>query len=529
VADLSAHAERLRAELARLNRKLARKRHSMNEARAANLVEANEHLVLTLLHERSISRSTENSLKDLCNASLRDDLTGLPTRSRMQQRLQIAIASAAAQNSVLAVLFIDLDDFKSINDNLGHSVGDLALQLAAHRLQEVVRHTDAVSRHGGEEFLVLLADVSDATNARAVAHKIEAALIAPGAVGGHVLRLSASIGVAIYPQDGEDAVLLIKRADEAMYRAKRLGPGRVVSHGEPTSLDAIAPRPSMGSMPTHQAAAVPTLKDLREANERLIVSATEAYERESNANEAHRRQVKLQAVVVHEMRNPLVPIRMAAELLKRAPRDEQMILKLPEVIERQVSHMVRLIDDLLDSSRISTGKFRLDCASVALNEVIATAIEITAAATDSRRQTLHLTMPAALPAVYGDSARLIQVFSNLLDNASKYTGEGGEISVTVKDRDGAVATSIADNGIGIAAGMLPKVFDLFVQDNTALIRHNSGLGIGLAVVKELVHAHGGTVSVESEGRDQGRRFVVTLPLYETATQEAGYIGTRTEH
>jgi signal transduction histidine kinase len=189
------------------------------------------------------------------------------------------------------------------------------------------------------------------------------------------------------------------------------------------------------------------------------------------------------------------------------------------MIERQVSHMGRLIDDLMDSSRIGTGKFRLDYAGVALNEVIATAIEITTMAIDSRRQTLHLSMPATLPTGYGDSARLIQIFSNVLDNASKYTAEAGEITVTVEHRDGALVTTIADNGIGIAAEMLPKIFDLFVQDTTALIRHNSGLGIGLAVVKELVHAHGGTVSVESEGRNKGSTFVVTLPLYEIPSRD----------
>jgi diguanylate cyclase (GGDEF)-like protein len=519
VAQLTGQAMQLRAELARLRRELAREQHSSKPPHAAHVVEANEHLVLTLLHARSMAQSTEKSLSELFNASQRDELTGLANRMRMREWLQMAIAGAAARDSMLAVLCIGLDDFKSINDSLGHRVGELVLQVAAQRLQEVVRRTDAVSRNGAEEFLLLLTDVSDAANAKAIAHQIGAALIAPGQVGEHLLHLSASIGLAVYPQDGKDATLLIDRADAAMYRAKRMGAGRVVSHGDALFVDPVAPQPAAGSARPLRRPPLPNLADLREANERLVISATQAGERELHASEAHRRQVKLQAVVVHELRNPLVPIRMAAQLLKHAPNDERMISKLPDMIERQVSHMGRLIDDLMDSSRIGTGKFRLDYAGVALNEVIATAIEITTMAIDSRRQTLHLSMPSTLPTGYGDSARLIQVFSNVLDNASKYTAEAGEITVTVEHRDGALVTTIADNGIGIAAEMLPKIFDLFVQDTTALIRHNSGLGIGLAVVKELVHAHGGTVSVESEGRNQGSTFVVTLPLYEIPSRD----------
>jgi len=519
VTQLSEQAMHLRAELTRLGQELAREQHSSKAVLAAHVVEANEHLVLTLLHARSMAQSTEKSLSELFNANQRDELTGLANRMLMREWLQMAIAGAAVRNSMLAVLCIGLDDFKSINDSLGHRVGELVLQVAAQRLQEVVRRTDAVSRNGAEEFLLLLTDVSDAANAKAIAHQIGAALIAPGQVGEHLLHLSASIGLAVYPQDGKDATLLIDRADAAMYRAKRMGAGRVVSHGDAVFVDPVAPQPAAGSARPLRRPPLPNLADLREANERLVISATQAGERELHASEAHRRQVKLQAVVVHELRNPLVPIRMAAQLLKHAPNDERMISKLPDMIERQVSHMGRLIDDLMDSSRIGTGKFRLDYAGVALNEVIATAIEITTMAIDSRRQTLHLSMPATLPTGYGDSARLIQIFSNVLDNASKYTAEAGEITVTVEHRDGALVTTIADNGIGIAAEMLPKIFDLFVQDTTALIRHNSGLGIGLAVVKELVHAHGGTVSVESEGRNHGSTFVVTLPLYEIPSRD----------
>jgi diguanylate cyclase (GGDEF)-like protein len=512
IAQLTAQVVELRAELSRLNL-LAAEHSPSKPVHAAHLVDANEHLVLALLHERSKAQATEKSLNELFHASRRDELTGLANRSLMLERLQSAIASAAVQPSNLAVLFIDLDDFKLINDSFGHGVGDLALQLTAQRLQEMVRHTDLVSRHGGEEFLVLLADLSDAAAAKNIADKIGAALRSPGEVAGHALCLSASIGLAVYPEDGEDAMLLINRADAAMYRAKCLGPGHVVSHGDRASEDPVALQVPVRA-PSHPAGpSVPNLADLREANERLLISAIDAKARESNLSEAHSRQVKLQAVVAHELRNPLTPIRMAAEMLKLAPTDAGIIAKLPDMIERQVNQMGRLIDDLLDSSRVSAGKFRLDFASVALDQVLAGAIEVTTMAIHSRRQTLNLSMPETLPKLHGDRSRLIQVFSNLLDNASKYTQEAGAITVSVENCDGAEVITIADNGIGIVAEMLPTVFDLFAQDTTALIRDNDGLGIGLAVVKELVHAHGGTVYVESKGRNCGSKFVVTLPLH----------------
>lgn len=521
VAQLNAQAAGLRIELARLGRELAREQHSQEPARRAQLVEANEHLVLALLHERAAAHTAKKALSDLFSAGQRDELTGLLQRPLMRERLENAIVCAAARRTRFALLSIDLDNFKSISDSLGQAVGDQALQTASRRLQSAVRHSDTVSRHGNEEFLVLLSEIAEPSDAAQVGEKIAVALLAPCAIDDHVLRLSACIGIAVYPQDGEDAALLINHADAAMHRARARGPGQVAFHGDHALSDPTEAKSRIRSTRRAPNLVGPTpaesdllLRDLREANERLLISAADAQERESNADEAHRRQVKLQAVVVHELRNPLIPIRMAAEMLKRVPSDDQMIAKLPGLIERQVSLMVRLIDDLLDSSRVNTGKFRLDYASVALNQVISTAVEIAKAAMDSRRQTFRVSVAEPLPVFYGDAARLTQIVGNLLDNASKYTPEGGDVALMVEYSDGSVAITVADNGIGIGEGMLSKVFDLFVQDNTGLVRHNSGLGIGLAVVRELVNAHGGSVIVESAGRNHGCKFVVTLPVRE---------------
>jgi signal transduction histidine kinase len=252
--------------------------------------------------------------------------------------------------------------------------------------------------------------------------------------------------------------------------------------------------------------------DLREANEQLLIAALSAQEREAQAERAHSRQIKLQAMVVHELRNPLAPIRIAAELLTRVHKGEPLLADLQVMIERQVVHMTRLIDDLLDGSRVSAGMFRLERSTVDMNDILMLAVEACRPALDARSQQLTMQVSADLPRIDGDPVRLTQIFSNLLDNASKYTPEGGQITLCAQVLDHALVIIVSDNGIGITAEVLPTIFDLFVQDTQALVRRNTGLGIGLAVVRELVEAHAGTVIARSAGRNLGSEFVVTLPL-----------------
>ena len=234
----------------------------------------------------------------------------------------------------------------------------------------------------------------------------------------------------------------------------------------------------------------PRLHDLREANEQLVLSALTAQKIEADVDEAHRRQIKFLAMVAHELRNPLTPIRTAAELLTRARADDSLLPRLQLIIKRQVAHMTRLVDDLLDGSRIATGKFRLERSVVELDAVLTVALEACRPAMDARLQLFSMESPPDPLLVNADPARLAQVFSNLLDNASKYTPEGGEITMVVTTRGRELAVTVADTGIGITAAALPNIFELFVQDERALALHNRGLGIGLAVVRELVEAHG---------------------------------------
>ena len=251
--------------------------------------------------------------------------------------------------------------------------------------------------------------------------------------------------------------------------------------------------------------------DLREANERLVLAALNASELEAEAEQANKRHVAFLAMAAHELRNPLLPLRLAAQMLTRS-RSEEELRKLQETINGQVSHMARMIGDLLDGSRISTGKFRLERRIVDLSAILDFAIENCEPAMDARHHQFKRLGPSGPLSVNGDQTRLVQIFSNLLENAAKYSPVGGEISLATAASEDKVVITVSDNGIGISAQALPHVFELFVQDEHAAATNGQGLGIGLAVVRELVEAHGGAVVASSAGKDQGSQFTVTLPL-----------------
>lgn len=252
-------------------------------------------------------------------------------------------------------------------------------------------------------------------------------------------------------------------------------------------------------------------QDLQEANEQLVIAALNSQEKGATAEEARSRQIAFLAMAAHELRNPLLPLRLAAQMITHAPTDERL-LSLQETITGLVANMARLIGDLLDSSRISTGKFRLERSIVAMSSILEQSIETCQPAMDARRHRFNSVLPPRSLNVHGDTLRLVQVFSNLLENAAKYTPEGGEISLQAVVLDDVVAITVSDNGIGIAEEALPHVFELFAQDPHGTALSEGGLGVGLAVVRELVEAHGGSVVGSSAGENLGSQFVVTLPL-----------------
>lgn len=256
---------------------------------------------------------------------------------------------------------------------------------------------------------------------------------------------------------------------------------------------------------------------LREANERLVIASLTAHELKDLAEAAHGQQIKFMAMVAHELRNPLAPLKMAAGMLATANADAGRMAKLQGVIEDQVGHMTRLVEDLLDGSRISTGKLRLQLGQVDLADILRTSLDTCRERAVEKSQQVKARLPDSGAIISGDKVRLTQVFNNLLDNALKYTPAGGHIDVALEIGARDAIVSIADDGAGIAANALLHVFDLFVQELRGLGQQNSGLGIGLAVVRELVDAHGGTVTAASAGRGQGTLFTVTLPLLDVAT------------
>jgi signal transduction histidine kinase/CheY-like chemotaxis protein len=257
-----------------------------------------------------------------------------------------------------------------------------------------------------------------------------------------------------------------------------------------------------------------TVAQLREANQHLVVAALNAQSSRDDAEAANRRQTEFLAMLAHELRNPLAPIRMAATLLARSPDAAPPQLSMAQVIGRQVDHMARLLDDLLDAARISSGKIMLSMQPVALMEIVEQAVETVTPRVRERGQELHVTLPERPVTLMADKVRLTQVFTNLLANASKYTPEQGSIRLGAANEGGQVVVTVEDNGYGIGTELLPHVFDLFTQGPRALARSEGGLGVGLNVVRNLVGMHGGQVKAFSGGPGTGSMFTVVLPLAE---------------
>jgi PAS domain S-box-containing protein len=233
---------------------------------------------------------------------------------------------------------------------------------------------------------------------------------------------------------------------------------------------------------------------------------------ESELREADRRKDEFLATLAHELRNPLAPIRSSIEILKIPRIDPAVAGQAREVMERQVHHLVRLVDDLIDVSRVMRGRIDLRTERIELATIVARAIETAQPVIDGHGHRLELTIPSAAIHVNGDPVRLTQVVGNLLTNAAKYTDANGTIRLSAERENGEAVLRVRDNGIGIAPAMLPSIFDLFVQVDHDASRSHSGLGVGLTLVAKLVELHGGTVVARSEGLGKGSEFVVRFPL-----------------
>ncbi len=242
------------------------------------------------------------------------------------------------------------------------------------------------------------------------------------------------------------------------------------------------------------------------------MDVTERKRIEEALKEADRRKDQFLATLAHELRNPLAPLRNGLELLKLTRGDEDTLERTREMMERQLGHMVRLVDDLLDLSRINRGRIELRRERVELTKIVQQAVETSRPLIELAGQSFTITLAPQPVVVDADVTRLVQVFSNLLNNAAKYTPRGGRITLAVQRQGSDAVVSVRDTGAGIPPEMLPKVFEMFAQVDRSLHRANSGLGIGLSLVKALVEMHGGSVEARSDGPGRGSEFLVRLPV-----------------
>jgi len=263
------------------------------------------------------------------------------------------------------------------------------------------------------------------------------------------------------------------------------------------------------SIGASQMAAFLTACRLREQEAQIVSeheAARAAAEAESSAKD------EFLAMLAHELRNPLTPIAIAMQTIRGVAERDPAVQHARGVVERQVQHLVRLLDDLLDVSRLTRGKIELRKETVTLQTIVAEAIETTRGFADAQAHAVSVSLPEEPLWFVADPMRITQVVASLLTNAAKYTPRGGRISMTGYGEGGAVVLSVHDNGIGIEPEMLGRVFDLFAQADRSLARSEGGLGVGLTLARSLVELHDGTIIARSEGRGRGSEFVVRLPI-----------------
>jgi signal transduction histidine kinase len=262
------------------------------------------------------------------------------------------------------------------------------------------------------------------------------------------------------------------------------------------------------------------LERMNEDLERHVQERTsELRDIEQALMESNRRKDEFLALLAHELRNPLAPMQSSLDLLHKAGPSEEVVKTVEDVWRRQLAQMTRLIDDLMDISRITRNSLELRVAETSVDPIIANAVECVQSAIDQARQTLSVTSPERAPMVNGDAARLAQVLSNLLNNASKYTQPGGNLSLTVTENGGEIEFSVRDDGVGLAPDDLARVFEPFQRVGAWTDQSKGGLGIGLTLVKTIVESHGGSVKVSSAGLGKGSEFSIIIPSLKGRSRE----------
>lgn len=375
--------------------------------------------------------------------------------------------------------------------------------LRARRRQYQTReHLDQIER--GAQAKALLAAIVASSDDAIISKTLEGRILTWNAGAERLFGYSATEAV------GQPITLLIppERHEEEASILARLRRGEHLEHFETVRVTKDGRRLDISL----------TVSPVRDAAGTIIAASkvardiTPHKQAEAALREADRRKDEFLAVLAHELRNPLAPIRNSLHLLGLGSLDDPEVAGVVEIMERQVNHLVRLVDDLLEVSRITRGKIELRKERVEVAAVVRSAVETSRPLIEAAGHQLALTIPPEPLTLEGDPVRLAQVIANLLNNAAKYTDAGGQIWLSVRRADEGVAISVRDTGVGIPLDMLPRVFRLFMQVDRHSGRAQGGLGIGLSLVKSLVEMHGGSVTAHSEGPGQGSEFTVRLPL-----------------
>jgi len=340
----------LPAQISSLQQTVADLRRDADPVWAAHVVEANEQLILASLHAEKMIETAAHHLDELTRAGQRDALTDTPNRALMFDRLEHAVATAKRNRSRIAVLFVDLDDFKQINDTRGHAAGDEVLKAAARAIESVVRRSDTVSRHGGDEFLVLLPEISHSSSAALIATKMLTALATPVRAGADMVSLSASIGIAVFPDDGEDASTLIHCADNAMYRSKRRASGHYAFYR--AALERLHADASTATEPSPPPDTNTSDHALRA--ESHLRSDVLPQEKHAERSEALRRENSFQAKVANALRSPFTATQDSLELLNQVQTEDPLLRVL---IDREVAHLSAPLYESFDARRAGIARF----------------------------------------------------------------------------------------------------------------------------------------------------------------------------
>jgi PAS domain S-box-containing protein len=300
--------------------------------------------------------------------------------------------------------------------------------------------------------------------------------------------------------------VLPSHRDSELFRDYR----RVIETGEPLIRETVAYEDTYG---VHRLRRIFDLRAARLGDGFVAAwrDVTVSKEQEAALRDADRRKDEFLAMLAHELRNPLASIRTAVEVQRHLDVPDPKLRRMRDVIARQADQLTRMVDDLLDVSRISQGKIHLRRESFDLASLVARAVETSRPLIDAAGHRLEVALPEETVALEGDLARLAQALSNLLNNAAKYTEPGGNIELTAEARNGEVVVRVKDDGIGIPAEMLPNVFDLFAQAERSRERAQGGLGIGLALVRNIAEMHGGKAEAFSDGPGQGSELILRLP------------------